>query len=395
MRFEVFIPAENDEGFDVTLKLEAPNWMAALKSGLAKMGTGGADIRNVVCDIQPDNSILVSEPKSRRVFRITEAEESQVGEPPVAKPAAFEATQPDLAAEAAAARAAAEEAARRTAAEAARRAAAEEAARRAAAEAAARRQADEMARQAAEEERRRAEAGKHKSEELHRKVEEQRRKASDVQREAEKKEAARADVRILKETTTRADLAASQVMKRSALAAAETADELLAKVFEEMMDLQLSAPDINGAAEFAMNLAVRHIDAEAGAVLLADIDRGELYFAAAYGPKAREVKRYRIKMGQGLAGFSAREGFTLSLSDAARDPRHYKQIGEQVGYEAHSMLCAPMLFEGRSYGCMQLINRRQRAGFGPADSAALSYIATQLAEYLAPRVGSDVWRDAT
>jgi len=107
------------------------------------------------------------------------------------------------------------------------------------------------------------------------------------------------------------------------------------------------------------------------------------------------VKRYRIKMGQGLAGFSAREGLTLSLSDAARDPRHYRPISEQVGYEAHSMLCAPMLYEGRSYGCIQLINRRQRPTFGPADSAALSYIATQLAEYLAPRVGSDAWKDAT
>ena len=36
--YEVFIPAADADGFDITAKITAESWMAALRQGLAKMG---------------------------------------------------------------------------------------------------------------------------------------------------------------------------------------------------------------------------------------------------------------------------------------------------------------------------------------------------------------------
>jgi len=72
MFYEVFIPSTESEGFDVTMTVEADNWMQALKAGLARTGEGEDAIRNVMCDIKDDNSIHVTDATSRRVFVLKE-----------------------------------------------------------------------------------------------------------------------------------------------------------------------------------------------------------------------------------------------------------------------------------------------------------------------------------
>src|SRR3954471_10389577 len=85
-KFEVFIPAAEAGGFDMTLKVNAPNWMAALKAGLQRLGEQGATIQNVLVDIQDDNSIHVTEPKDGRVFRIRELSEEEAAAAKVKRP---------------------------------------------------------------------------------------------------------------------------------------------------------------------------------------------------------------------------------------------------------------------------------------------------------------------
>src|SRR5690606_2380159 len=68
--FEVFIPTSDPDGFNITARLQADNWMQALRNGLSKLGDT-TDVKNVLCDIQED-AIDVTEPRSGRVFRIRE-----------------------------------------------------------------------------------------------------------------------------------------------------------------------------------------------------------------------------------------------------------------------------------------------------------------------------------
>ena len=74
MIYEVFIPSIDADGYDVTLTVEADNWMSALKTGLAKTGEAEDLIRNVMCDIKQDNSIHVTDASTRRVFVLKEVD---------------------------------------------------------------------------------------------------------------------------------------------------------------------------------------------------------------------------------------------------------------------------------------------------------------------------------
>jgi putative methionine-R-sulfoxide reductase with GAF domain len=80
--FEVFIPSlQPEQGrMDVTLTVEAQNWIGALRAGLANLGEGQEAIANVMCDIKEDKSIHVTDVSTRRVFRLREVPAGHVSD---------------------------------------------------------------------------------------------------------------------------------------------------------------------------------------------------------------------------------------------------------------------------------------------------------------------------
>jgi hypothetical protein len=80
-RFEVFCPASPPAlPEDVTLRLDAEHWLAALKAGLGKTG-GTQPATNVLCDVQADGSIHVTDPRGGGVFRIRELRDAAPSAP--------------------------------------------------------------------------------------------------------------------------------------------------------------------------------------------------------------------------------------------------------------------------------------------------------------------------
>src|SRR5271169_1885420 len=71
-RYEVHIPGGQPDGLTVTFRVDAPNWMAALKTGFLKLGEAGLVVHNVLVDVAEDGSLHVTESGSGRVFRIRE-----------------------------------------------------------------------------------------------------------------------------------------------------------------------------------------------------------------------------------------------------------------------------------------------------------------------------------
>jgi hypothetical protein len=81
-RFEVFVPAAPPKlPIDLTLRIDAEHWLAALKTGLQRLGEAQT-ANNVLCDIRDDGTIHVTDPDSRRVFRIQELPQPQATAPP-------------------------------------------------------------------------------------------------------------------------------------------------------------------------------------------------------------------------------------------------------------------------------------------------------------------------
>jgi GAF domain-containing protein len=121
------------------------------------------------------------------------------------------------------------------------------------------------------------------------------------------------------------------------------------------------------------------IGARAGALFLVDEAHDELTFEVAIGPKAAEVKRIRVPLGQGVAGLVAVSGQPMAIADAGRDPRHASEIAQQIGYYPETILCVPLFYGDRLTGVLELLDKDGAPAFSAADMRTLGLFANQAA----------------
>ena len=120
-----------------------------------------------------------------------------------------------------------------------------------------------------------------------------------------------------------------------------------------------------------LETAAQVIGARAGALFLLDRQTRELYFEAAVGAKAAEVRRFRVPVGHGIAGLVALTGQAMAVAGADSDPRQAADIAQAVGYQPTSILCVPLLLDDRLIGVLELLDKVGAEGFGLADMEML------------------------
>jgi hypothetical protein len=187
------------------------------------------------------------------------------------------------------------------------------------------------------------------------------------------------EARVLRETRSRtSERPAIEIERRED----SVTENILEDIFLEIQAIHEQDMAMEDAVNFIIDMAMDKVPAESGAILFADVNGRELYFATARGPKANDIMEFRVPMGVGISGFCAKEGVSLAISDAQNDPRFYRKISEALGYTTHSVACAPIQHEGRVYGCVELMNRTGGSTFSSNEVNALTYIGKQFAEYI-------------
>ncbi|MBI5529473.1 MAG: GAF domain-containing protein [Deltaproteobacteria bacterium] len=123
------------------------------------------------------------------------------------------------------------------------------------------------------------------------------------------------------------------------------------------------------------------IGAEAGSVLLLDEeDEGRLFFKSALGEKGEEVKRFRPSLGDGIAGIVTSSGEPIICNSAGDDPRHSRAIAQEIGYAPRNIICAPLVYGGRTLGAIELLNKAGGGDFTDGDLKLLTLICGQVAK---------------
>jgi len=100
--------------------------------------------------------------------------------------------------------------------------------------------------------------------------------------------------------------------------------------------------------------------------LMIDEERKDLVFEMAIGGGGQEMAAFRVKMGEGIAGWVAQTGEPVIVNDTQRDPRFARRFDSATRFRTRSVLCAPLVSRGRTLGVVQVINRR-RGRFTRAD----------------------------
>jgi diguanylate cyclase (GGDEF)-like protein len=100
------------------------------------------------------------------------------------------------------------------------------------------------------------------------------------------------------------------------------------------------------------------IPSEAWSILMLDEERQELTFELALGEKGKDVSIFRVKVGEGIAGWVAERGEPAIVNDTMKDPRFARRFDSQTQFKTRSVLCAPLISRGRTIGVVQVINRQ-------------------------------------
>jgi len=126
-----------------------------------------------------------------------------------------------------------------------------------------------------------------------------------------------------------------------------------------------------------MESATRLSEAEASSLFLIDKEKNELFFEIALGSKGREVKKYTVKLGEGIAGWVAQNNKSLIINDLENDKRHLSNIGKEINYTSKTMIAAPMRVKDECIGVLEVINKTGGTGFSQDDIEWLEIFANQ------------------
>ena len=140
-----------------------------------------------------------------------------------------------------------------------------------------------------------------------------------------------------------------------------------------------STLDLARLLEKIVNITESALDAEACSILLLDESTGDLLFTVASGDKADEVKKFRIKPGQGIAGWVLAHGRPLLISDAESDERFYREVDKKTGFRTRSMIAVPLMVKERIVGVIEVINKIDGTSFSEEDKETLTIMAGQIA----------------
>ena len=164
------------------------------------------------------------------------------------------------------------------------------------------------------------------------------------------------------------------------MGAAETSD--ISPKLEKLLRISQTVAgslDISEILKRSLELEKDVVDAETGSILLLDSTGEYLEFAVALGDAANILKNHRIKVGEGISGYVAREKKPLLIRDVKQDSRFNAYFDSKTGFQTRSVLCVPIQATDRLIGVAQVINRVDGGSFTEEDLALFFAFAGTLA----------------
>jgi class 3 adenylate cyclase/putative methionine-R-sulfoxide reductase with GAF domain len=139
--------------------------------------------------------------------------------------------------------------------------------------------------------------------------------------------------------------------------------------------LASSTFDTDKVLKYTMDMIRVLMNVEAGSLWF--LESGKLEFAVAFNTKVKLKKKYRLKLGQGIAGYAATRGESIIENDAQRSPHFAPELDKLTGFKTQSALCVPMISKGKVVGVIEVLNKIN-GDFSANDEDLLQSVATSV-----------------
>ncbi|HET6175649.1 MAG TPA: sensor domain-containing diguanylate cyclase [Candidatus Sulfotelmatobacter sp.] len=127
-------------------------------------------------------------------------------------------------------------------------------------------------------------------------------------------------------------------------------------IFHDVAKALTSSLDLDSILQTIMDKMAEYFRPDTWSLLMVDEAREELYFAIAVGDKAEVLKNVRLKVGEGIAGWVAKNGEARVVPDVSADPMFASRVDETTKWETRSVICVPLRSKLRVLGVIQLVN---------------------------------------
>jgi transcriptional regulator with GAF, ATPase, and Fis domain len=113
--------------------------------------------------------------------------------------------------------------------------------------------------------------------------------------------------------------------------------------------------DVEKVLNFSMNSIRKIMNVEAGTLFLKEKD--QLKVAIAFNSTGNATKKFRLKIGQGVAGYVAAKGKPMMVNDTKKSSQFFQEIDKLTGFKTHTALCVPLLSQNKLIGVLEVLNK--------------------------------------
>ena len=145
-----------------------------------------------------------------------------------------------------------------------------------------------------------------------------------------------------------------------------------------------------------LNSATEVVEAQGASLFLVNRESdSELIVVAAVGHRADELIGLRVPLGEGLAGWVAREAQSQLVINMEKDPRFYRAVDQQTGMSTQSLIAVPLVDGDQVIGVLEVVNKLNNGVFdeddmrlleGMGGTAAVSIVNARLYDQAQRRV---------
>lgn len=131
------------------------------------------------------------------------------------------------------------------------------------------------------------------------------------------------------------------------------------EIYEEVNKDLASSIDLNSILDTIMKRAKELTKAETWTVFLVDEGTGELVFERTEGKKTKETQKFRLMMGEGIAGWVAKGGMPVLVPDVSQDKRFSQKIDSafNLKHKIKSIMCVPIKSNEKPLGVIEVFNK--------------------------------------
>jgi len=134
--------------------------------------------------------------------------------------------------------------------------------------------------------------------------------------------------------------------------------------------------DINDILMRAVERIKAYMDAEAASIFLVDRDNQNLICRASAGPV--DVTDMAINTDNGIIGRTFTTCESQMIIDAKKDADFICDVDSLTGFQTRSVLCTPLIIQGKTIGVLQVLNKLDEQLFQTRDSDILRVLATPI-----------------